>query len=383
MKPTLMRSSVLACGLLASVGCGPGPKGQPATEPTSSPDAGGGPADASVPSNPPAPPAPSDGAAQPETSTPPLDPYRWVYDGVDADRVIELIKDMTGYNSVTLNGETFRITDRWSKDGKSHFRAYFRHYFESLGMPVNALDYPTQHALPFGDPLGHNLEAVLPGTSSDSVVLIVHYDSAGEPACQVCNPAVDDDMTGMATMLETARLLSSAPWPRHYTVRFVATDYEEWPLPTIEGARHYATYLKALAAQQGFRIVAAVDDEQSGWNCRDDNLCSTTTADTLDVITCSTDGKYQYPAMATAAVTTLAKYSNLTVALRCSNDDSDRYAMWEIGTPAVEISEHNPGDNPHFDIKGGDTLDRLNRPYYVRIARAQAVFSATNIGLGP
>src|SRR5262249_61532121 len=49
------------------------------------------------------------------------------------------------------------------------------------------------------------------------------------------------------------------------TVRFVASDEEE--LGGLAGARNYAAYIKALSQTQGFQLVAAVDDEQSGWNC--------------------------------------------------------------------------------------------------------------------
>ena len=78
-------------------------------------------------------------------------------------------------------------------------------YFRDLGLSVQELAYDTEHHI--GETQGHNLEAVLPGKSPDSVIIIVHYDSIGPEAREADNPGVDDDMSGMATLMETARIL--------------------------------------------------------------------------------------------------------------------------------------------------------------------------------
>src|SRR5205823_2864759 len=99
---------------------------------------------------------------------------------------------------------------------------------------------------------GTDLEAVLPGASPDSVVVIVHYDSIGPPGSEIGNPGADDDMTGMAIEMETARIFVAHRQELAYTVRFVAADQEE--LGGLAGARYYAQYVKTAAASGNFHL---------------------------------------------------------------------------------------------------------------------------------
>ena len=158
------------------------------------------------------------------TSLPALaDDYQAVFQSVDQNHLQTFLKDMSGSNPVTVGDETFTISERYTPESKAHFRKYWTAYFQSLGLQVNALNYDTQYNL---ESQGHNVEAILPGKSADSVVVIVHYDSIGPHGAD--NPGVDDDMTGMSTMLETARILTPYGARLQHTVRFVAADYEEW-----------------------------------------------------------------------------------------------------------------------------------------------------------
>ena len=68
------------------------------------------------------------------------DIYQDVYSAVDSARLIQLLHDMTGGNPVTVNGETFSITDRYLPASKANFRKYFEAYFQALGMQVTELD---------------------------------------------------------------------------------------------------------------------------------------------------------------------------------------------------------------------------------------------------
>jgi hypothetical protein len=293
------------------------------------------------------------------------DVYKEVFAAVDNDHIQTLVKDMSGVNPVTVGGETFSITDRYSPASKANYRKYWTNYFKSLGMPVQELAYSNSHRN--GEAQGHDLEAVLKGSSPDSVVVIVHYDSIGPNGAD--NPGADDDMSGMATLMETARLLAARKGKLQHTVRFVAADYEEWG--GLEGARAYAKYLKALSEKEGFKIVAAVDDEQSGWNEGSDKV--------FDVFSCG--GATDSTAVGDMLVETAALYSGMTTTRGCMGENSDHYAMWEIGVPAVVFSEHDPFNNPHFDQEGGDTYDVFDRDYDFRIAQVGVTFAARLAGL--
>jgi Zn-dependent M28 family amino/carboxypeptidase len=223
------------------------------------------------------------------------------------------------------------------------------------------MPYKTQYNI---ETQGHDVEAVLPGKSADSIVIIVHYDSMGPHGSD--NPAVDDDMTGMSMQMETARILKTYAGRLQYTIRFVAADYEEWG--DLEGARFYAKYIKALAAKNHFKIVNAVDDEQSGWKQNDNT-------NTFDIYSCGgpTDSKKMGDAMEAVA----KKYGSLQVKRGCMGENSDHYAMWEIGVQTVVFSEHNPMQNPHFDNEGGDTYEKIDQDYFFKIAQVGITFATT------
>lgn len=79
--------------------------------------------------------------------------------------------------------------------------------------------------------LARSVMARLPGAASSGAVLLVsHYDAA------VLSPGAGDDGIGVATVLETARALTSGPAPRNDVI-FLVTDAEEWGML---GARAFA-----------------------------------------------------------------------------------------------------------------------------------------------
>jgi Zn-dependent M28 family amino/carboxypeptidase len=292
--------------------------------------------------------------------------YQNIFSEVDQSHLQQLLKDMTGYNPVTVGGETFSITDRYLPASKANFRKYWIQYFTLLGLDATEMPYTTTHTQ--GEQQGHNVEAVLPGKSTDSIVIIVHYDSIGPNGAD--NQAVDDDMTGMAILMETARLLSQHRGQLEHTVRFVAADYEEEE--GLEGARTYAKYILAKSQQENFKLVAAIDDEQSGWNEGSSTV--------FDVFSCG--GATNSDALGDLLVATATDYSKMTTTRACMGENSDHYAMWEIGVPAVVFSEHDPFNNPHFDQNGGDTYDKIDQDYYFHIAQVGVTFAARVVGLG-
>ena len=301
-----------------------------------------------------------------------------IYNDVDAEHLTLLVKSLGGVVPVTVAGETFLINERYSQEGKIKFRKYWTQYMTDLGLVVQALPYPS----PVSAAGGVNLEAVLPGASADSFVVIVHYDSIGPDGFETSNPGVDDDMTGMAIELETARLFVKHASELGITVRFVATDEEE--LGGLRGARAYASYIKQKSVADGFALVAAVDDEQTGWNCHSDGTCSAEPTLKFDIFSCGgsmrTGMNFNYAAMGDAFAAIVAKYSPLRVARGCMGENSDHYAMWEIGVPTLVYSEHLPFQNDHFDQFGGDTFDKIDMDYLVAIARPAITFQATLAG---
>ena len=305
------------------------------------------------------------------------DLWKGIYDEVDATHLGQLVRELSGDVPVTVNGVTYAITERFSDAGRQRFRDYWTQSMTNLGLQVNVLTYQAAgHPRP-----GTNLEAVLPGPTADSFVVIVHYDSIGPPGHETTNPGADDDMTGMAIELETARILVAHQAQLGYTVRFVASDEEE--LGGLAGARSYATYIRALATTNGFAIVSAVDDEQTGWNCRAKNQCARPGTLAFDIFSCgsSTTHSFNFKALGDQFASVVHAYSSLRVVRACMGENSDHFAMWEIGVPTLVFSEDDPFDNPNFDQEGGDTVDKLDLDYHANIARAAIAFQAGQAGI--
>ncbi len=295
----------------------------------------------------------------PPDATPdaPIDHWKQIFDEVDASHLISLVQDTAH--------------ERYSDAGRQQFLAYWTQYMTNLGLTVNTIDVPP------GPRAGTDLEAVLPGPSADSFVVIVHYDSIGPMGAETMNPGADDDMSGMAIELETARILVEHEAELAYTVRFVASDEEE--LGGLAGARAYAAHVQAT----GLHVIAAVDDEQSGWNCHASQQCLDDMWPAFDVFTCNTTmpPKYDYPMLLDQMTSIVTAYSPLQVHPACMGANSDHYAMWEIGVPALVFGEHSPFANPHFDQEGGDTVDLIDPAYLAEIARPAITFQAVLAGV--
>src|SRR5438046_713272 len=71
------------------------------------------------------------------------DIYKEIYNKVDQNNLIQILKQTTGVVPVTVGNETFSITNRYSSGAKAKFRKYWTKYFTNLGIPVKVLCYPT------------------------------------------------------------------------------------------------------------------------------------------------------------------------------------------------------------------------------------------------
>ncbi|HET7501274.1 MAG TPA: M20/M25/M40 family metallo-hydrolase [Kofleriaceae bacterium] len=323
--------------------------------------------------------APQDDLAPAQQAALAADPLKEIFDEVDGARLTQRMRELSGDVPVTIGGTETRIDERFSADGRKRFRLYFTQVMTELGLEVTPLHYQAAgHPRP-----GDNVEAVLRGPLADSMIVIVHYDSIGPRGRETSNPGADDDMTGMAILFETARLFVEHRAQLTYTVRFVASDEEE--LGGLAGARNYAAYIKARSQAEGFDLVVAVDDEQSGWNCSVDNRCGDNTFPAFDIFSCGSGAgrKFDFAELGDQFAAVVAAYSPLHVTRGCLGQNSDHFAMWEIGVPAVVYSEHNPFANPHFDRSGGDTFDKIDMAYLTSIARPAIAFQAGLAGLLP
>jgi hypothetical protein len=316
-----------------------------------------------------------------------------VFAAVDQKNLEKLLAEVTGVAPVTVDGATLHLTERWSAAGKASFRAYWKQYFTALGATVSEIPFPVDltdidpdHVV-VGETTGHNVEAVLPGDSADSVVIVVHYDSVGLKGLETQNPAADDDGSGLVTLLEAARIFAARSH-RARTVRFVAADYEEISNDLL-GDLAYVAYLQKESKAKGFKILVAADNDQTAWSCWDEQLCRKNAPPAngaFRLTTCSGDKLgYDYPDLLKGVTQVAATYSTMQVQAACDGSgDTDHYAFWQAGIPAYVIEEIDADLNPHYDDNdtGDDTLAHVNTSYLFKIAQVAITYQAELAGIG-
>lgn len=116
---------------------------------------------------------------------------------------------------------------------------------------------PLRHPVPTGDRTFHNIEVQLSGSGEAQEILVVgaHFDTVRG------SPGADDNASGVAVLLELARLLESAPLDR--SLHLVAFVNEEMPFfgSSAMGSLRYARQAKA----QGANIVGMLSLEMLGY----------------------------------------------------------------------------------------------------------------------
>jgi Zn-dependent M28 family amino/carboxypeptidase len=129
--------------------------------------------------------------------------------------------------------------------------AYVESQFRALGYQTGSQEYSA------GGPTVRNIDVSVPGATKPHEIIVVgaHYDSVRGA------PGANDNASGVAAVLEIARLLKDANLPR--TIRYVAFVNEEPPFFQTEqmGSVVYAKRCK----ERGERIVAMLTPETIGY----------------------------------------------------------------------------------------------------------------------
>ena len=200
---------------------------------------------------------------------------------------------------------------------------------------------------------GANVLAEQSGTlfPSRKYILGSHFDSYTYPDAIIA-PGADDNASGCAALLETARLVSR--YKTAYSVVYAFWDAEE--LGTWGSAAHADS-----AAAQGDTILGVVNLDMLGWDGENDSVMaiqasdigqSSRLADTLTLV-CRRYGLGLKP-----VVHNPGAYS------------SDHREFWWHGYGAVSFGEESPL-NPHYH-KTSDRLEYFNLSYFHNLAKLAA-----------
>ena len=270
-----------------------------------------------------------------------------------------------------------RIGERnvWRPEAMTAAAVYIRKTLEDAGYAVSVQPF-TSRGLTV-----NNIEAVLPGhgAADESIVAGAHYDSV------VGSPGANDNASGVAALLELARLLAGTALPR--SVRFVAFANEEAPFFYGDemGSKRYA----ARARAQGERIAAMLSLETIGYYTDQPasqrypfpfNLFYPDTGNFIGFV--GDLSSWRLVRRATGAFRASTAFPSEGVAAPRATKGvhwSDHWSFWEAGYPAIMVTDTALYRYPHYHA-ATDTPDKLDYEGLARVTGGLAEVIAALAG---
>jgi hypothetical protein len=176
-----------------------------------------------------------------------------ITEGVSLDNLRETIETLSAIDEGKVGGPTRYYSTR----GNAIAADVIARKMMEAGLTVSYQDYVSDDGV-----YGVNVIGDLPGRDPKTVYLLVgHFDSINKEGGSA--PGADDNATGIAAMLEVARILSA--YQLKATIRFVALDGEE---VLFQGATAFAN----LTRESGMTYAGAINIDSLGWPGRADGL---------------------------------------------------------------------------------------------------------------
>jgi Zn-dependent M28 family amino/carboxypeptidase len=203
------------------------------------------------------------------------------------------------------------------------------------------------------------------------IILGAHYDTV------LGTPGADDNASGVAGLLELARLLKDQPLK--HTVKFVAFPHEEPPYFYTHqmGSRQYAEGLK----QKGENVLAMLALEMLGY--AGENYGQLYPAPFMRLL-----GRYPRYGNYVALVGNLRSLGVMSIVRKTMRDQhtigveslsapgfipplflSDHSSFWKAGFPALMVTDTAFLRNPHYHNES-DTPDTLNYEFLATVVSA-------------
>ncbi len=275
---------------------------------------------------------------------------------------------------VTVLADAIGERNVWRHDALEKAAGYIEETLRKQGYPVTAQAYTAE-----GKTV-RNLETEITGTRwPDEVVLIgAHYDSVQD------SPGANDNASGVAALLEIARLLKGERPAR--TVRFVAFVNEEPPFFYSQemGSRVYAR----RARERGDNIVAMLSLETIGYYVDAEGsqhyplpMILLSYPDTGDFI--AFVGNLSSRALVQQSLGSFRRHTAFPSEGIAAPGWmggiywSDHWPFWQEGYPALMVTDTAPFRYPHYHT-GADTPAKIDCP---RLARVTAGLARVTVDL--
>ena len=268
---------------------------------------------------------------------------------IELDSLVYYLRNVSGEDSVVINGEDTIISHRVDNWGNDLAANYLKETLEGFGLTTYEQEYNST---------GKNVYAIQKGTvyPDEYYMICSHYDA-------VSFYCADDNGSGTAAVLEMARLFSGFEF--EYSIIYAFWDEEE---EGLIGSKYYAK----AAATEGEIIHAVINLDMISWDGDDDMVVEIHSS---------------YEAASDSFANYIVEINNLyeleleTSILLPGTNASDHSAFWRNGYPAaLIIEEYYGGDfNPYYHTQA-DRISILDMPYFHEMTKlASAVLASKAI----
>jgi hypothetical protein len=271
---------------------------------------------------------------------------------VSPDSLLRTVRQLSGNEPVVINGNVHTILSRyWNDAGNGLTQQFLVQEFERYGWQVTSQAFGTKGLNVIASRTG----ALRPYTT---VVLGGHFDSMPNGVA----PGADDNATGIAVLLEFARICADSRFP--FTVQLVAFDEEEWGLL---GSTHYVQQMEATDT-----LLAFINLDMLGWDGNADGKCNIH----------SGNGEWD-GVLAGVAMQALVYTDSLVPEITINSPyPSDHKPFQNEGLAAIAITEDYATDlNPNWHT-ANDIFSSIDSAYFVRMSQWAIATTATLLYAG-
>ncbi len=241
--------------------------------------------------------------------------------------------------------------------------AYIESTFESMGYPVKAQSFGD------GNLAFTNLEVRIPGTDRQDEIVVVgaHYDTV------IGSPGADDNASGIAGLIEIARLLRHKSLSR--TVHLVAFTNEEQPF-THSDLMGSVVYARRARGNDDV-VVGMLSLESLGYYSDEPGSqdypppLSWFYPDVASFI--AFVGNLRSRHLVRRSIASFRRHARFPSEGIAAPDflvedvrRSDHASFWAQGYPALMVTDTAPFRNPHYH-KSSDTPDQVNFDHLTRV----------------
>ncbi len=256
------------------------------------------------------------------------------------DEVEKVVASASEHRVYSYENDLFKFGSKYiSKPGNDMASNYIYEKFKSFGYEPELQWFAPKQETYNGKTA--NVIATLKGTTNPELVYVIssHYDSVED------GPGADDNTSGTAALLETARILAKNPMP--CTIMFLAFTGEE---AGLLGSREFVRQ----AIENNIKIVGALNNDMVGWanNSRLDNTIRYSNEGIRDI-------QHAAASIFTDMITYDALYYKYT----------DAHAYYEAyGDIVGGIGSYPVLGNPYYH-QWNDNLETINHQLVTEVAK--------------